>query len=178
MMFTIQHIAAFVTMLLRGPPREVLNCAEDKQKIIDAFKANQLFYADVGGVSFTSDMQALWVDSVQYLNEGRVPPLEIMLKHEFVGLFAHWFWTTLQRLGEDDYFATPPMHYTQDVVDAMNAKTVEEGWLIAFILPYLHYEHDRILAERIKIEKVLKREPVARAAFPFLGTLYHNNDQE
>jgi hypothetical protein len=177
-MRTIQQVAAFVTMLLQGPPKEIMNAGDDPGKIRQAFSLQRPFYVEVGGLDFTPDLVNFWCDSLVYLDAGRVPPPEILASHGFPGLFAHWFWTTIQSMGEDDYVATPPHHYTEDVVKHIGTYNVDEGWLIAFILPHIHYQYGKMMHSRAQIAKTLKTDPVNRPVFPFLGTLYHNNDQE
>jgi len=173
-MNSIQSLAAFVMLLVNGPPNGTWPKSESENSdvIRQTFKTNHLLYLEIGGQDWTRELINLYVASVQHIIAGKVPPLDVMRNFGFAGEYAHWFWTKISEIGEDAYFANPPgffkEEFTPNIVRTMEGSEITEGWMLVFVEGAMHEMYHTQLKQRAVIDNTMKRESVKRPVFQFL----------
>lgn len=167
MIFTTQQLAAYCMLLVQGPGKEVF-AAKDPGEIRAAFHERHLLHLEIGGLDFTPELINLQALIQPYVREGVIPPYERMSTFGFLGEYMHWFWTTITKLGEADYFSQSPGTHPLEFLKGISRDAVNEGWLVGFIDGQLNKLYHNNLRRREAVAKVLNIIPNTSPVFPYL----------
>lgn len=167
-MITIQQLAAFSTLLLRGGDETIWAAGCDIDRIQEVFKSRRLLYLELGGLDYTPELIQLYIDITPYIRNNQIPPDAVLANHGFYGVYMGWFWKKISELGEEGYFTQPPGIFKLEAIHLLHYPGVNDGWVISFLEGGMHEMYSQSLRSAATRAKVLDLTPTKRHVWPFL----------